>query len=49
LEKNAEITSFDLGLESDSLFDSLGNVYISEKDSIIATDEGVRLKAFDVG
>jgi hypothetical protein len=49
MKSDVEMCSFDLGLESDSVFDSQGNVYITDKNCIIATEEGVRLKAFDVG
>lgn len=49
VEKDSELESFDLGLEPKIFWDSNGHAYITEKERVYITEQGVKLKCYDVG
>jgi hypothetical protein len=48
IDKNVEIESFDLGLESKIFWDSDGKAYITEDKKVYVTEQGIALLCYDV-
>jgi hypothetical protein len=48
VDKDKELCLYDISKLAQLFWDSLGSAYITEKDITIITDQGVKLKCFDV-